>query len=69
MTSDEGGPAGPEGGDLKPTRDDRDRDHGGITDKAAMQGEKSPPGKGGRAGTAADNEAAIDLDLARDRAS
>ena len=70
MTKNSGGPTINRGGASKPTRDERDREFAGIAGNVAEKGEKPSPGDRDRGETTSRaDEAPIDLDTARDRAS
>ncbi|HEX8513480.1 MAG TPA: hypothetical protein VF688_10290 [Allosphingosinicella sp.] len=65
MSEDEGGLAAGEGGD--PPRAEGDSDRGGISGDSAVQGGAPSPARSGEVPD--DDQAPIDLDAVRDRAS
>jgi hypothetical protein len=70
MIEDQGGPAIDRGGASEPSQENRHRDQAGITDNAAVKGERSSPGDRDRHEPSSGEDCvAIDLDSARDRAS
>ena len=69
MTETDSGATADTGGASKPTKDELDREPSGIAGNSAEGEEPSPAGRDGGEGSSADDQAAIDLDTVRDRAS
>jgi hypothetical protein len=68
MAEDEAGPAIGEGGAPEPPQENRDRDRTGMAGNEAAEGEQPAPADRDDSSFAEDC-GAIDIDLARDRAS